>query len=157
MRAVVQRVLSARVEVAGVVVGQIDNGLVAFVGIGKGDGEAEARHLVDKVIDLRIFEDEKGKMSRALADVSGGLLVVSQFTLYGDVSRGRRPSFDQAMLPPDAEKLYDHFVALARARHPTVETGRFGAAMKVVVDNDGPVTLWLDTAPAGIPPTKAEP
>lgn len=149
MRAVVQRVNSARVEVAGVVVGQIENGLIAFVGIGKGDGDAEARYLVDKIIDLRVFEDEQGKMNRALADVTGGLLVVSQFTLYGDVSRGRRPSFDRAMPPPEAEKLYQRFVALARARHPTVETGRFGAAMKVVVDNDGPVTLLLETAPSG--------
>jgi D-aminoacyl-tRNA deacylase len=145
MRAVVQRVTAARVEVAGQIVGSIERGLVAFVGIGKGDGEAEARYLVDKVIELRVFEDEQGKMNRALGEVAGGLLVVSQFTLYGDTSRGRRPGFDRAMPPAEAERLYDHFVTLARARHSPVATGRFGADMRVLVDNDGPVTLLLET------------
>jgi D-tyrosyl-tRNA(Tyr) deacylase len=145
MRAVVQRVTAARVEVAGEVVGSIERGLVAFVGIGKGDGESEARYLVDKIVELRVFEDEQGKMNRALADVGGGLLVVSQFTLYGDTSRGRRPGFDRAMPPADAERLYDHFVAIARARHAPLATGRFRADMRVLVDNDGPVTLLLET------------
>jgi D-tyrosyl-tRNA(Tyr) deacylase len=145
MRAVVQRVVTARVEVAGEVVGAIDRGLVAFIGIGKGDGEAEARYLVDKIVLLRVFEDEQGKMNRALADVAGGLLVVSQFTLYGDTSRGRRPGFDRAMAPAEAERLYDRVVALARARHSPVATGRFRADMRVLVDNDGPVTLLLET------------
>jgi D-tyrosyl-tRNA(Tyr) deacylase len=145
MRAVVQRVTAARVEVAGEIVGRIERGLVAFVGIGKGDGEKEAVYLVDKIIGLRVFEDDRGKMNRALADVGGALLVVSQFTLYGDVRRGRRPGFDDAMPPEEAEPLYDRFVALAKERHPLVETGRFRADMRVVVDNDGPVTILLDT------------
>jgi len=148
MRAVVQRVTSARGEVAGEIVGSIERGLVAFVGIGKGDGEAEARYLVDKIASLRIFEDDQGKMNRALADVAGGLLLVSQFTLYGDTSRGRRPGFDRAMPPAEAERLYDHVVALARARHSPVETGRFRADMRVLVDNDGPVTLLVETPSA---------
>jgi len=145
MKAVVQRVTAARVEVAGEVVGRIEKGLVAFVGIGKGDGEADARWLVDKIIGLRAFEDEQGKMNRALADVGGGLLLVSQFTLYGDTSRGRRPGFDGAMPPAEAEPLYERIVAMARERHPTVETGRFRADMRVLVDNDGPVTLLLES------------
>jgi D-tyrosyl-tRNA(Tyr) deacylase len=145
MRAVVQRVTAARVEVAGEIVGGIERGLVAFVGIGKGDGESEARYLVDKIVELRVFDDDQGKMNRALADVAGGLLVVSQFTLYGDTSRGRRPGFDRAMPPAEAERLYDHFVALVRARHAPVATGRFRADMRVLVDNDGPVTLLLET------------
>jgi D-tyrosyl-tRNA(Tyr) deacylase len=148
MRAVVQRVTAARVEVAGEVVGRIEKGLVAFVGIGKGDGEADARWLVDKIIGLRAFEDEQGKMNRALADVAGGLLLVSQFTLYGDTSRGRRPGFDAAMPPAEAEPLYERVVALARERHAVVETGRFRADMRVLVDNDGPVTLLLETPTA---------
>jgi D-tyrosyl-tRNA(Tyr) deacylase len=146
MRAVVQRVTAARVEVKGEVVGRIDAGLVAFVGIGKADGEDEARQLVDKIVGLRVFEDDAGKMNRALAEVGGGLLLVSQFTLFADTRRGRRPGFDQAMIPERAEPIYQHVVELARERHPTVATGRFGSDMRVVVDNDGPVTLWLDTA-----------
>jgi D-aminoacyl-tRNA deacylase len=145
MRAVVQRVTAARVEVDGEIVGKIERGLVAFVGIGKGDTEAEARYLVDKITSLRVFEDEQGKMNRALGEVRGGLLVVSQFTLYGDTSRGRRPGFDQAMPPADAERLYERVVELARARHSPVETGRFRADMRVLVDNDGPVTLLLES------------
>lgn len=146
MRAVVQRVSAAQVEVSGQVVGQIGKGLVAFIGIGEGDADAEARSLVDKIVGLRIFEDDQGKMNLALADVDGALLIVSQFTLYGDVRRGRRPSFELAMPPDRAEPLYDHFVELARGCHPRVETGRFRADMRVLVDNDGPVTLELDTA-----------
>ena len=148
MRAVVQRVTAARVEVAGEIVGRIERGLVAFVGIGKGDGEAEARYLVDKITSLRVFEDDEGKMNRALADVAGGLLLVSQFTLYGDTSRGRRPGFDRAMPPAEAERLYDRVVTLARERHSPVETGRFRADMRVLVDNDGPVTLLVETPSA---------
>ena len=156
MRAVVQRVTAARVEVDGEVVGSIERGLVAFVGIGKGDGEADARYLVDKITTLRVFEDEQGKMNRALGDVGGGLLVVSQFTLYGDTSRGRRPGFDLAMPPAEAERLYEHVVGLARARHSPVETGRFRADMRVLVDNDGPVTLLLES-PASSAPSSTNP
>ncbi len=146
MRAVVQRVAAARVEVAGQIVGQIAKGLVAFVGIGKNDTDSDVEYLVDKIVLLRIFGDEQGKMNRALADVAGGLLIVSQFTLYGDVRRGRRPGFDDAMPPEPAERLYDSLVALAKTRHPIVETGRFRADMRVVVDNDGPVTILLETS-----------
>jgi D-aminoacyl-tRNA deacylase len=156
MRAVVQRVTAARVEVDGEIVGKIEHGLVAFVGIGKGDTESEARYLVDKIIELRVFEDDQGKMNLALGDVGGGLLVVSQFTLYGDTSRGRRPGFDRAMPPADAERLYERVVALARARHSPVETGRFRADMRVLVDNDGPVTLLLES-PLGSAPSSANP
>lgn len=145
MRAVVQRVREARVEVADEVVGAIDRGLVVFLGAGKGDGEADVSWMVDKIIHLRIFEDEAGKMSRALCDIHGALLVVSQFTLYGDVSRGRRPSFDSAMPPTEAERLYERFVSLVRQRLGKVETGRFRAEMRVVVDNDGPVTILLES------------
>jgi len=149
MRAVVQRVREARVEVDGQVVGRIGPGLLAFVGAGKGDTEADARWLVDKVLHLRVFEDEAGKMSRDLADIDGGLVVVSQFTLYGDVSRGRRPSFDAAMPPAEAERLYDRFVEMARAKWPKVETGRFRAEMRVLADNDGPVTILIESPRKG--------
>jgi D-tyrosyl-tRNA(Tyr) deacylase len=146
MRAVVQRVTAARVEVGGETVGQIERGFAVFLGIGKDDGPADVEHVADKVLGLRVFADENGKMNRALADVGGGLLVISQFTLFGDTSRGRRPSFTDAMAPDRAEKLYEDFVATCRRRCNGVETGRFGADMRVVVDNDGPVTLLLDSA-----------
>ena len=145
MRAVVQRVSAARVEVAGHVTGAVGRGLVVFLGVGNGDTAEDARRLVDKVVSLRIFEDPLGKMSRSLLDVGGGLLVVSQFTLYADTSRGRRPSFDQAMPPEQAEDLYERFIAMAKDRAAGVEAGRFRAMMRVVVDNDGPVTVILDT------------
>lgn len=145
MRAVVQRVREARVEVAGETVGAIGFGLVAFVGAGKDDNDADCVWLVDKISHLRVFEDEAGKMSRSLLDVGGGLLVVSQFTLYGDVSRGRRPSFDMAMKPEEAERLYERCVALAREKVGKVETGKFRAEMRVLVDNDGPVTILLES------------
>lgn len=145
MRAVIQRVLRARVEVGGEVVGEIERGLVVFVGAGRGDKEADAAWLIDKIAHLRVFEDDQGKMSLALGDVDGALLLVSQFTLYGDVSKGRRPSFDSAMPPDEAERLYDHFVALARGRIANVATGRFRAEMRVVVDNDGPVTILVES------------
>jgi D-tyrosyl-tRNA(Tyr) deacylase len=145
MRAVVQRVFGARVDVAGQTVGEIERGLVVFLGIGKGDTSSDADHLVNRILGLRIFEDDKGKMNHALADVAGGLLVISQFTLYADVTRGRRPSFDQAMPPKEAEDLYERFVATARATHPRVETGRFAADMRIAVDNDGPVTIIVES------------
>jgi D-aminoacyl-tRNA deacylase len=145
MRAVVQRVSAARVEVAGALVGAIDRGLLVFLGIGREDVASDVEYLVGKITELRVFEDEQGKMNRALEEVGGALLVVSQFTLYGDTRRGRRPSFDMAMPPEEAEKLYELFVAEARRSVKRVETGRFRADMRVVADNDGPVTLILES------------
>lgn len=145
MRAVVQRALAARVEVDGQVVGAIERGLVAFVGAARDDDEADADHVANKIAGLRVFSDEAGKMSRALADVRGGVLAISQFTLFGDVRRGLRPSFDGAMEPVRAEALYDRFVAALRARGLTVATGRFRADMRVFVENDGPVTILIDS------------
>ncbi|WP_437501492.1 D-aminoacyl-tRNA deacylase [Sorangium sp. So ce1099] len=145
MRAVVQRALAARVEVEGQVVGAIERGLVAFVGAARDDDDADADHVANKIAGLRVFSDEAGKMSRALADVRGGVLAISQFTLFGDVRRGLRPSFDGAMEPVRAEALYDRFVAALRARGLEVATGRFRADMRVFVENDGPVTILIDS------------
>ena len=146
MRAVVQRVAWAKVEVEGDVVGAIDGGLLVYLGAGKGDGEAERAYVLSKVMGLRIFENEAGKMDRSVVDIGGALLIVSQFTLYGDVRKGRRPSFDGAMPPEDAERAYDAFVRDARAQGITVATGKFRAAMKVSSLNDGPVTIWIDSS-----------
>jgi D-tyrosyl-tRNA(Tyr) deacylase len=148
MRAVVQRVAWAKVEVDGVTVGAIDRGLLVYLGVGKGDGAAERDWVLGKIVGLRIFEDDAGKMNLAVGDVGGKLLVVSQFTLYGDVRRGRRPGFDDAMPPAEAERAYEDFVARARASI-AVETGRFRASMKVSSLNDGPVTIWIDSAIRG--------
>jgi D-tyrosyl-tRNA(Tyr) deacylase len=145
MRAVVQRVSRAKVEIDSSTAGAIDRGLLIYLGVGRGDGERERAWMVDKIATLRIFPNDEGKMDRSVVDISGGLLVVSQFTLYGDVSRGRRPSFDGAMPPADAEREYEKFVEAARARVSRVETGRFGAHMLVDAVNDGPVTILLDT------------
>ena len=146
MRAVVQRARAARVEVDGVVVGAIDAGLVAFVGAARGDEERDLAYVVDKVVNLRVLEDDAGKMSRSILDVSAGLLVVSQFTLLADLSRGRRPSFVDAMAPDEARAMLERFVAEARARGVArVETGVFGADMRVFVENDGPVTILVDS------------
>ena len=146
MRALVQRVAWAKVEVGGEVTGAIERGLLVYLGAGKGDGDAERAYVLQKVLGLRVFEDDAGKMNLSVEDVGGALLVVSQFTLYGDVRRGRRPSFDEAMPPAEAEKAYDAFVAEARAPIH-VATGRFRAHMRVSSLNDGPVTLWVDSAP----------
>lgn len=146
MRAVVQRVSWAKVEVDGEVVGAIEQGLLVYLGAGKGDGDADRAYVLSKVLGLRIFENEQGKMDRSVVDVGGALLVVSQFTLYGDVRKGRRPSFDGAMPPEEAERAYEAFVADARAQGIAVETGRFRADMKVSSLNDGPVTIWIDSA-----------
>lgn len=145
MRAVVQRVHRARVEVEGVVTGAIERGLVAFVGAAAGDTDADLAYLVNKVVSLRVFRDEEGKMRKALSDVGGGLLAVPQFTLFGDVRRGNRPSFDGAMEPVTAEAMFDRFVQEARSRGVPVATGRFGAHMDVFVENDGPVTILVDS------------
>jgi D-tyrosyl-tRNA(Tyr) deacylase len=145
MRAVVQRVNAARVEVAGDVVGEIGRGLCVFVGAGDGDEDRDLVYVADKVRNLRIFTDEGGKMNLSVADVSGAVLAVSQFTVYGDVRKGRRPSFVRAMAPEAANAAYERFVALLRERDLVVETGRFAADMRVVVDNDGPVTILVDS------------
>ena len=146
MRAVVQRVAWAKVEVDGDVTGAIEHGLLVYLGAGKGDGDADRAYVLSKVLGLRIFENDEGKMDRSVVDVGGSLLVVSQFTLYGDVRKGRRPSFDSAMPPEDAERAYDAFVSDARAQGIRVETGRFRATMKVSSLNEGPVTIWIDSA-----------
>jgi len=145
MRAVVQRVTSAQVTVEGELTGRIDAGLCVLVGVGKDDHEADATALADKVARLRIFEDDAGKMNQSLLDTGGALLAVSQFTLYGDTSRGRRPSFTGAMEPARAEQLFECFCAAARNLGLTVATGRFRTHMSVSLVNDGPVTLLLDT------------
>ena len=144
MKAVVQRVSRAKVTIDGDVSGAIDHGLLVYLGVGKGDGERERDWMLDKITTLRIFGNDEGKFDKSVLDVGGKLLVVSQFTLYGDVKKGRRPSFDGAMAPGDAEKMYDAFVTRARAVIG-VETGRFGAHMMVDSVNDGPVTILLDT------------
>jgi D-aminoacyl-tRNA deacylase len=146
MRAVVQRVSWAKVEVGGETTGAIDRGLLVYLGAGKGDGDADRAYVLSKILGLRIFENEEGKMDRSVVDVGGSLLVVSQFTLYGDVRKGRRPSFDAAMPPEEAERAYEAFVGEARAQGMRVETGRFRADMKVSSLNDGPVTIWIDSA-----------
>jgi D-aminoacyl-tRNA deacylase len=147
MRAVVQRVTRAEVTSEGELTGQIGSGLCVLVGVGQGDDERAAAALADKVAKLRIFEDESGKMNKSLLDVGGALLAVSQFTLYADTSKGRRPSFVGAMEPAGAERLFEHFCQACRALGLVVATGRFRTHMSVSLVNDGPVTLLLDTAP----------
>jgi D-tyrosyl-tRNA(Tyr) deacylase len=151
MRAVVQRVLSARVEVGGSVVGAIDRGLLAYLGFGRGDTKEDSSWVIAKIAGLRVFDDPHGKMGLALGDVGGSLLLVSQFTLYGDLRRGRRPSFDEALPPEEAESAYEAAVQEARGFGFPVETGRFRADMKVYSVNDGPVTLWIDSAVRAAP------
>jgi D-aminoacyl-tRNA deacylase len=146
MRVVVQRVTRARVSVNGEVVGEIGIGLVVLLGVGVGDTRAEADYLVDKTIGLRIFEDAGGKMNLSVAEVAGALLVVSQFTLYGDARRGKRPSFDAAAPPEQARELYEYFVEKVRGAGLRCETGRFQETMQVELVNDGPVTILLDSA-----------
>ena len=141
MIAVLQRVSEASVRVDGAVIGQIDAGLLVLLCAEKGDTEALADKMLAKILKLRIFSDEAGKMNRSVQDVGGGLLVVSQFTLAADVAGGNRPSFTQAAAPEDGRRLYEHFVAQARAAHPVVQTGQFAADMKVSLLNDGPITI----------------
>jgi len=149
MRAVVQRVLSARVEVEGQPVGEMGAGLLALVGVGREDGEDDALELVRKLVELRIFPDAEGRMNRSLRDVGGALGVVSQFTLHGDTRKGRRPSFVAAAPPEQAEPLVEAVAAAARGMGLAVMTGRFRAHMRVSLVNDGPVTLWVDTGRGG--------
>ena len=141
MITVLQRVSEASVRVDGEVIGQIGQGLLVLLCAEQGDTEAVADKLLAKILKLRIFSDEAGKMNRSVQDVGGGLLVVSQFTLAADVSGGNRPSFTQAAEPDEGRRLYEHFVAQARAAHPVVQTGRFAADMKVALVNDGPITI----------------
>ena len=141
MMALLQRVSEATVRVDGEVIGQIGHGLLVLLCAEKGDTEAVADKLLAKLLKLRIFGDESGKMNRSVQDVGGGLLLVSQFTLAADVGGGNRPSFTQAAAPEDGRRLYAHFVAQAQKAHPVVQTGRFAADMKVALLNDGPVTI----------------
>jgi D-tyrosyl-tRNA(Tyr) deacylase len=147
MRAVCQRVSRAKVTVEGEVVGEIGLGWLVLLGVGPNDDEATATRMADKIVGLRVFEDEAGKMNRSVLDVGGALLVVSQFTLYADTSRGRRPGFTGAASPALAEPLVARFADLARERGLTVATGRFGASMQVELVNDGPVTIALTDEP----------
>lgn len=146
MRAVITRVAWARVRVDGEIVGEIAGGICAFVGVGRGDVERDAEWLADKICRARFFQDEQGKMNRSLLDGHGGLLLISQFTLYGDLREGHRPSFGAAMEPAAARVLFDSVCARARSHGIAVQTGRFGASMAVESLNDGPVTLLLDSA-----------
>ena len=145
MRAVVQRVNRAEVRVGEEITGAIERGLCVLVGAAEGDDETDALSLVDKLVGLRIFPDEEGNMNRAVGEIGGGLLLVSQFTLLGDARKGRRPSFIAAMAPGPAEALYERVVALARETGLPVATGRFRTEMQVSLVNDGPVTILLDT------------
>ena len=145
MRAVVQRVKQSLVTVENQTVGKIGNGLLVFLGVAKQDRDRDADYLADKIANLRIFEDEKGKMNRSLLEISGEMLVVSQFTLLGDCRKGRRPSFINAAGPDDVNALYKRFVGLVRQKGISVQTGQFQAMMAVALINDGPVTLILES------------
>lgn len=146
MRAVVQRVSRARVSVGGEIAGEIGLGLLVLVGVGAVDTRADADYLAEKTIGLRIFEDADGKINLSVTDVGGAMLVVSQFTLYGDARRGKRPSFDAAAPPGQARELYEYFVERIRAAGLRCETGRFQETMRVELVNEGPVTILLDSA-----------
>jgi D-tyrosyl-tRNA(Tyr) deacylase len=145
VRAVIQRVSRARVHVGAETVGEIGPGLLALVGVAADDGPADIAYIAGKIRDLRVFEDEHGKMNRALCDTGGAVLAVSQFTLYGDVRKGRRPSFDRAAAAADGRMIFDAVVADLRAAGVTVETGTYGAHMQVELVNDGPVTILVDS------------
>jgi D-aminoacyl-tRNA deacylase len=149
MKLVIQRVSEAYVQVDDTRVGSIRTGLVVFLGIGKLDTEEDADYLLDKLLGLRIFPDDQGKMNRSVQEAGGSLLIVSQFTLYGDCRRGRRPSFDQAAPPDRAMALYNYFVEAARRSPVAVETGVFQATMRVHLVNEGPVTILIDSADRG--------
>jgi D-tyrosyl-tRNA(Tyr) deacylase len=145
MRAVVQRVSRAKVTVGEEVAGEIGSGLLVLLGVGQGDQEADADHCAEKICGLRVFEDEEGKMNRSVVEAGGSILAVSQFTLYGDVRRGKRPSFDAAAKPEQARRLYESFVNRVRALGLRCETGRFQEMMQVELVNDGPVTILIDS------------
>lgn len=147
MIGLIQRVSQASVTVDGQVIGAIGRGLMVLVCAEKGDTGREADALLAKLLGYRVFSDDAGKMNRSVSDVEGGLLLVPQFTLAADTKSGTRPSFTPAASPEDGRRLFDHFVAAARTRHPIVETGQFGADMQVSLTNDGPVTFWLQVDP----------
>ena len=149
MIALIQRVTEARVRVEGATVAEIGRGILALVGVERGDGEAEAARLAERVIAYRIFPDAEGKMNLSLVDVGGGLLAVPQFTLAADTKKGARPSFSSAAAPGDGERLFGLFAGIVKTRIPCAETGRFGAHMQVHLVNDGPVTFWLQARPPG--------
>jgi D-tyrosyl-tRNA(Tyr) deacylase len=150
MRILLQRVTHGAVQVEDQIVGRIDHGFVALLGVGQDDTEAQAAKLVDKLVNLRVFNDEQGKFNRSLLDVGGGVLLISQFTLYADARKGRRPSFTAAARPEQADPLCQAVARMIRDKgvHP-VETGVFGAHMHVTIHNDGPVTIWLDSEELG--------
>jgi D-tyrosyl-tRNA(Tyr) deacylase len=145
MRAVVQRVKESSVRINQEIVGEIGKGLLVLLGVAKGDSTKDCEYLVNKIVNLRIFEDQHGKMNRSVLEVGGEMLVVSQFTLLGDCRKGRRPSFIQAAQPDQATELYEHFVKIAGDRGISVKTGQFRAMMEVALINDGPVTLILES------------
>lgn len=145
MRAVVQRVKFSKVEVDGKIIGSINKGLNVLLGVSKEDSIDDIKYLKDKILNLRIFEDQEGKMNKSLIDVSGELLVISQFTLYGDCRKGKRPSFIEALGGEEAKKFYEEFIKECKEVLGNVATGEFGADMKVTIENDGPVTIILDS------------
>lgn len=145
MRAVIQRVIKADVKIDGKINGEIGSGLMVLLGVGNSDTEEDMKYIADKIIGLRIFSDENDKMNLSLADVGGSMLVISQFTLYGDCSHGRRPYFGDAMEPQGANEMYEKFVAYVKSKGIHTETGEFGADMKVTLTNDGPVTIILES------------
>ena len=145
MRAIVQRVLAARVDVDGETVGQIPRGLCCFVGAGKTDTDSDMQYMAEKIVGLRIFPNAEGKMSLSVKDISGEVLLISQFTVYGDMRHGRRPSFTAAMAPAEARLAFERFVDMVRALKIPVATGQFAASMRVHVDNDGPVSILIDS------------
>lgn len=147
MIGLLQRVTESTVRVEGEVVGAIERGLMVLLGVERGDGEAQADRLLERLLGYRVFPDENDKMNLSLRDIDGGLLLVPQFTLPADTRKGTRPSFTTAAPPAEGQRLFDYFVGQARAVHSSVETGRFGADMQVSLVNDGPVTFWLQVSP----------
>jgi D-tyrosyl-tRNA(Tyr) deacylase len=147
MIGLLQRVSEAIVRVDGETVGAIDRGLMVLLGVEKGDSEAQADRLLERLLGYRVFPDENDRMNLSLRDIGGGMLLVPQFTLPADTKKGTRPSFTTAAPPDEGQRLFDYILTRARAAHPVVETGRFGADMKVSLTNDGPVTFWLQVSP----------
>lgn len=146
MRAVVQRVKQSSVKVDGKVIGHIQKGFNVLIGISSSDTDKDLEYIKDKLINLRVFEDENNKMNLSIKDIKGEMLIISQFTLYGDCRKGRRPNFMQAMMPGEAEKVYDKFIKMMKSDDIKIETGIFGADMEVNIVNDGPVTLIIDSS-----------